>query len=109
VASVVARVEFASAAHAAERAGRIDDRHELLRRCDADCRTDGPIALLNVDPDVLERAFELARDFTIPTLDALHLAVMVVQVGPRLGKATLVSCDEDQLTVARSMGLAVAV
>ena len=36
VASELARIEFASAAHAAERAGGVDDRHDLLARFDAD-------------------------------------------------------------------------
>jgi uncharacterized protein len=105
VASELAQVEFAAAAHAAERAGRIHDRHELLARFDASCATDGLLAILAFDAACVALAFELVRDHPLRTLDALHLAVLQHQVVPLFGDAVLVSCDAGQLAAARALGL----
>ncbi len=48
--SSLTRVELASAAHRAARAGRIRDGRAMLDRFDADCGADGPIMRLRLRP-----------------------------------------------------------
>lgn len=74
--SELARVEFASAVRAANRAARIGEQVQLLDRFDADCRSDGPIRLVILRPDVvLPSAYRLVLDHQLRTIDAIHLAV----------------------------------
>lgn len=108
VASELARIEFASAAHGAERAGRIDSRSDLVARFDADSNDDGRLSLVAFDAACVAAAFGLVRDHPLRTLDALHLAVLIHQVTPLVGEAVLVSCDTRQMDAARALGLAVA-
>jgi uncharacterized protein len=76
VTSELTRLELASAAYAAHRAGRLPDPAELLAVVDLDCGEDGPIALLRMQPDVVfEPAGALVAHHALRSLDALHLAV----------------------------------
>jgi predicted nucleic acid-binding protein len=76
VTSELTRVELASAAEAAVRAGRIRRSAGLLARADRAWSEDGPVALLALEPRVvLPLARRIVLDHAVPALDALHLAV----------------------------------
>lgn len=101
VTSEITRLEVASAAAAAVRAGRISDASILLAAFDADCGEDGAIALLRLEPtEVLSRAVNLVEQQRLRTLDAIHVAVA-------LSVARLVAVDDLEF-VTRDSGQAIA-
>lgn len=109
VTSELTRLELVGAAHAAHRAGRIDDPSALLAVVDGDCQEEGPITLLRLesDPVLAEAAVLLAR-FPLRTLDALHLAVACTTVSALAGDedVVLVTRDRRQVAAARELGMA---
>jgi predicted nucleic acid-binding protein len=108
--SELTAVELTSAASAAVRAGRIPDPSRLLRVMDADMGSGGPVVLILLRPDaVLPHARRLLLEHSLRTLDAIHLAVAVLEA-PALasdGKVELVTRDEPQAAAARALGLTV--
>ena len=104
--SELARVEFASAVRAANRAARIGAQQQLLDRFDADCRSDGPIRLVILRPDVvLPSAYRLVLDHQLRTIDAIHLAVALrhrVELADM--DMAFVTRDADQAAAAEAMG-----
>jgi predicted nucleic acid-binding protein len=111
VTSALTRVEFASAAAAAGRAGRLRRPRVLLDRFDADCRDDGPLTLLDLDAAaVLPLARQLVREHPICTLDAIHLAVARTDATELAAgePVCLVTRDRQQAAVAESLGFMVA-
>lgn len=111
ISSVVARLEFASAAHAAARAHRLSDPAALLARFDADCLPGGGLSLLVLRPEaVLATAYRILAEHPVRTLDAIHLAV-AIEDGERLAgddQLTFVTRDQAQAEAARGLGLCVA-
>jgi len=114
VSSELARVEFASAAHAARRARRRmgpGGPLGLMARFDADCSGGGPMSLVLLRPDVvMPRAYQVVVDHRVRTLDAMHLAV-ALDVAARLAdgdQLAFVTRDQAQATAARSLGLSVS-
>lgn len=111
VTSELTRVEFASAVGTAYRAGRLDDPKPPLARFDADCASDGPVALVALDPSVvMPRAHSLVWDHALRTLDALHLAVLLTTVRDLAGEnedILVITRDDRQLAVAQALGFTV--
>jgi len=111
VTSSLTRVEIASAAHRATRAGRIRDGSRILERFDADCSADGPIVRLRVRSNgLLAVAVDLVAAHALRVLDAIHLAVALTD-GRALANEeplTFVTRDVEQAVAARAHGLAVA-
>ena len=108
--SVLTRVEFARAARAAGRTGRLKRWRVTLERFEHDCRPGGPITVLALDPGrVLPAARELVLEHPIGTLDAIHLTV-ALQDGREVAGEDLVfvTRDRGQARAARKLGLAVA-
>lgn len=110
VSSEIARVEMASAVMAAERSGRLPRWRELLATIDDDCTGRGPIALLELRPEVImPTVYRLVTDHRLRTLDAIHLAVALEEC-PRVSageRVEFVTRDRDQATAARALGLRV--
>ena len=109
VTSEIARLEFASAVATAARAGRVRKPKTILDAFDVDCRPGGPITLiaLRTERTFLE-AHRLLTSYPLRTLDAIHLAVALVDatlLGG--GDVTFVTRDEDQQRAAVAEGLAV--
>lgn len=111
VTSEIARLELTSAVLAAARAGRVRRPATVLARLDADCGDGGPLALVRLDPEsVLPEAHRLLQAHPLRTLDAIHLAVALVEL-PGLADTTeigFVTRDETQALAARAEGLALA-
>ncbi|HEX9824416.1 MAG TPA: type II toxin-antitoxin system VapC family toxin [Actinomycetota bacterium] len=110
VSTEIARVELASAARAAARAGRFRRWKTLLARIDADCQEDGPIALLGLRPEiVLPTAYRLVVEHRLRTLDALHPAVALEECPALAGDedVVFVTRDGDQASAAKKLGLPV--
>ena len=109
VTSEVTRLEVASAAAAAVRAGRVPEAAVVLDAFDADCGDDGPLALLRLQPEeVLPRAVELVQRQRLRTLDAIHVAVALSV--PRLlvvDDLAFVTRDQGQAAAAQALGLTV--
>jgi predicted nucleic acid-binding protein len=81
VTSELARLEFTSATTAAARAGRHHEPDVVLARFDGDCGDDGPLALVRLDAGrVLPEAHRLLQAYPLRTLDAIHVAVAVVEL-----------------------------
>lgn len=111
ISSVVARLEFASAAHAAARAQRLSDPAALLARFDADCLPGGALSLLVLRPEaVFAAAYRILAEHPVRTLDAIHLAVAIEDGGRLAGDDELafVTRDRVQAEAARALGLSVA-
>lgn len=111
VTSELARIEFASAVHAAARVGRVHEPTMVLARFDADCQEDGPLTLLRLRPATdLPAARRLLAEHALRTLDAIHLAVALHVARPLAVGAdlTLVTRDVRQADAAGALGLAVA-
>ena len=111
VSSELARVEMASAIAAAARTLRLKQPHVILDRFDADCGDDGPLALLRLDPDVtLPLAYRMVSEHRLRTLDAIHLAVALVDAAELAGgdSVCVVTRDNDQAAAARALGLETA-
>lgn len=110
VTSELTRLEMASAAHAAHRAGRLPDPAALLAVVDADCGEDGPVALLRLRPDVVfGPAAELVAQYPLRNLDALHLAVARSTAAELAAgePVVLVTRDHRQAAAAAALGMAV--
>ena len=111
VTSELTRLEFASAVSAAARTGRLRKLRLFLDRFDVDCGTDGPIALLRLDPEeVFSLAYRLLTEHDLRTLDALHLAVASTSATALAGadSVVLVTRDDRQAAAAAAMGLETA-
>lgn len=111
VTTELARVELASAIRAAGEAGRLGGIRGLLARIDADCGEDGPVALIRLRPEVvLPRAYRLALEHRLRTLDALHLAVAIEECVALAedGDILFVTRDEHQAEAASTLGMGVA-
>jgi predicted nucleic acid-binding protein len=111
VTSELTRLEFASAVTAAARSGRLRKSRLFLDRFDADCNSDGPIALLRLDPEaVFPLAYRLLTEHDLRTLDALHLAVASTSATALAGddSVVLITRDDRQAAAATAMGLAKA-
>jgi hypothetical protein len=110
VTSEIARVELASAVRAAATGGRLRRWEAILARIDADCGPDGPIALLALRSDpILPRSRRLEIEHGLRTLDAIHLAVALVEC-PSLaedGAVAFVTRDATQAAVATAVGFEV--
>lgn len=109
VTSEVARLEFTSATMAAARGRRLSDTATILDRFDADCGDDGPLALIRLEAHrVLPEARRLLRAHRLRTLDALHLAVALVELPDLVvdDGAAFVTEDADQAVAAVAAGLA---
>lgn len=106
--SEIARVEFASAAHAAARAGRVPYLTALLAQFDLDTQPQQRIHLVALRPDVvLPAAYRLVMEYRLRTLDAIHLAV-ALEEGPGLAgdlDLVFVTRDTDQAEAAKTLGL----
>lgn len=110
VSSELARLEFASATFAAVRAGRLRRPRDVIARFDADCRPEGPTALIELDARrVFPESQRLLAVHPLRSLDAIHLAVALVDALGLAGGSGLafVSRDEPQRAAARAEGLTV--
>lgn len=108
VVSELARVELASALHAAARAGRIDDPFALERRFEKDCQADGPLQVIALRPGpVLSEARRLLAAHPLHTLDALQLAVALVDARRLTESLLFVTRDARQASAATAEGLVV--
>ncbi|MGH9039989.1 MAG: type II toxin-antitoxin system VapC family toxin [Acidimicrobiia bacterium] len=108
VTSELARLEFTSATLAAARAGRIRSARTVLARFDADCGDEGPLTLIALEAtNILPEAHRLLVDHALRTLDAIHLAVALIEL-PNLATPPdigFVSRDETQAAAAAAEGL----
>lgn len=111
VSSELARVEFASAVRVAYRVGRLDDPRPPLARFDADCASDGPVALVAMESlVVMPYAYSLVLDHALRTLDALHLAVVLTTVrnlAEEHEKVIVITRDDRQAEAAEMLGFTV--
>ena len=109
ISSEVARLEMASAIHAAHRAGRLSRAKPVMDRFDADCSEDGVIFLLVLNPEtIFPAAAELISKHALRTLDAIHLAAALTESKLAHGNDfSLVTRDGGQADAARAMGLPV--
>ena len=109
--SELTRVEFASAATAAMRLGRISDHLGLLRQFDHDTATGGHFGVIPLAPHrILPAARRLVlENHPLRTLDAIHLAVALYEVSALTGgePAVMVTRDRRQADVAKANGLSV--
>lgn len=109
--SEVARVELASAAHAAGRAGHVSDWRGLVEAIESDCGAEGPITLLPMRPRrTLDTARRLVLTQRLRTLDAIHLAVALEEGRALAGDDPFVFVTRDgyQAAAAAALGLTVA-
>jgi len=109
VTSELAAVELAAAMAAAERAQRIADAETVMRQIDADLSGD-PVSLLALSPSaVFPVARRLITAHPLFAVDAIHLAVALVDARAYSVDASivLVTRDRRQEAAARSEGLAV--
>jgi uncharacterized protein len=93
------------------RAGRLPDPQVVLDRFDGDYRDDGPLTLLRLAAEeVLPVAYRMVIDRRLRTLDALHLAVALIDATALADGdgVTVVTRDLEQARAARAAGLAVA-
>jgi predicted nucleic acid-binding protein len=105
ISSEIARVEFARAVAAAERAGRLRSADTYVARFDDDCSRSRRVGLVELEPGrVLPLAHTLVQRHRLATLDALHLAVAIQEPEPDLA---FVTRDADQALAARELGLTV--
>lgn len=109
VTSELATVELAAAMAAAERAVRIADAEAVMLRIDADLAGD-PVALLALNPPtVFPVARRLIDAHSLFAVDAIHLAVALVDARAYAeeGDVVLVTQDRRQEAAARAEGLEV--
>lgn len=110
VTSELSRVEQASAAQAAARAGRVDGIEDLLARFDLHTSSEAGITLLALRPtSILPRARDLVISHRLRTLDAIHLAVALEdgRAAAAGDELVFVTRDADQAAAAATLGLAV--
>jgi hypothetical protein len=108
VTSEIAAVELSAAMTAAERAGRIPDARRALRRIAADVSRD-VVALLPLRPGtVFPVARRLIADHPLFAVDAIHLAVAIVEA-PSVADdgVEFATQDRRQREAAHAEGLAV--
>ena len=107
VTSEIARLEVASAAAAAVRAGRIPVAAVIVAAFDADCGDEGALTLLRLEPtETLSRAVALVQQHRLNALDAIHVAV-ALSVARSVGSddLTFVTRGLEQAKVAAALGL----
>lgn len=105
------RIEVSAAIVRAARSGRSVVEADALGELDADLRDEGGRVAILAMPgeDVEAKALEIARTHGLRALDALHVALASIAIpsladpGEPLGFA---SRDDDQATVAESLGFA---
>lgn len=110
VTSELTRLEFASAVSAAHRGHRIADPAGVLTRFDWDCRDEGVLTLLRMNPRVImPAARQLVTTHQLRSLDALHLATALQDAVPLAGgeQVAMVTRDHRQAAAAREHGLTV--
>lgn len=108
VISALARVELSSALQAAARAGRLTDPLGVERRVARDCEEDGPLRVIALRPGpVLAEARRLLRRHPLRTLDALQLAVALVDAQRIAEDLLFVTRDARQADAAAAEGLTV--
>lgn len=108
IVSALARVELTSALHAAARAGRLHNATEVEHVVARDCSSEGPLRLVALrSRAVLSEARRLLARHPLHTLDALQLAVALVD-GTRIAeRLVFVTRDARQAEAARAEGLVV--
>lgn len=101
-------VEVTSALVRAARGRRVGDLNEVLSVVAGDTGEDGPVTLLRAPAEQVERrSITIVRDFSLRSLDALHLAVAeiaavpLLDTGERLG---LASRDDLQRAAGQALG-----
>jgi hypothetical protein len=95
---------------AAERARRISDSENTMLQIDADLSGD-PVSMLDLRlPILLPEARRLIAEHALFALDAIHLAVALVDAPAYAqdGEVVLVTRDRRQADAARAEGLAVS-
>jgi predicted nucleic acid-binding protein len=110
VTSELARLELTSATLAGGHAGRLRRPGDVLARFDAECRPEGPIALIELEPRrVFPESQRLLAAHPLRSLDAIHLAVALIDALGLAGGTGLafVTRDEAQWTAAQAEGLSV--
>lgn len=110
ITSAVAELEMVSAMHSAVRAGQVRDPDAILFRITSDMGPDGRVVLLGLDGSrVLPRARDICERHRLRALDALHLAVALVDGLLTAGEPGLVfvTRDADQAAAAAAEGLRV--
>lgn len=110
VTSELARLEFTSATFSAARTGRLRRPDAVVARFDEECREDGPVALLALEPmRVFPECHRLIATHPVRTLDAIHLAVALLDLVRMAGgsEAIFITRDEKQGIAAQSEGLTV--
>ncbi|MGI9034225.1 MAG: type II toxin-antitoxin system VapC family toxin [Acidimicrobiales bacterium] len=109
VTSDLARLELTSATYAAARAGRLRRPQNVVARFDADCRPEGPIALIELEGRrVFPESQRVLAVHPLRSLDAIHLAVALVRRpgAGRWDRAGLCQPrDEAQCAAAQAEGL----
>jgi predicted nucleic acid-binding protein len=104
------RIEVSAAIVRAARGGRPVPVERKLAVLDADLLPSGRIVVVSAPAERVEAtALELARAHGVRALDALHLALAALALPPlarRGDKLAFVSRDDDQASVAESLGFA---
>jgi uncharacterized protein len=108
VTSALTSVELSSAVFAAGRAGRLMDPTAVIDRFDDDCGDRQLVALLALDAGrTLPVATRLVRTHRVQTLDALHVAVALLELPDLDPDAVFVTGDRQQAMAAAAEGLRV--
>jgi uncharacterized protein len=102
------RIEVSAAIVRAARGGRKVIPSEALDELDRDLRPDGRIWVLSAPPEQVEaRALELAREYGLRALDALHVALASIAIPPLADRGEplgFASRDGEQAVVAQQLG-----
>jgi predicted nucleic acid-binding protein len=104
IASVFLRTECIAAISRAQRHDA-SGRRELLRWLESQMKR---FALLELTPEILDRAGALAAKYFLRAGDAIHLATALDLTGPTGRKRlTLITCDDEQGAAAKREGMRV--
>lgn len=110
VTSALAEVEIAAAIRGAARRGRVGAADQVMAEILADMGETGHIELIALNSRrVLPRARDLCEAHRLRALDAIHLAVALLEEPDLAGEEGLVfvTRDSDQAAAARAEGLRV--
>ena len=106
ITSEIVDLEVTGAVMAAARARRIRSAEPILGRFREDVASDGPLSLLDLDPEAtLPAARQLMLEHPLRTLDAIHLAVALEEAETQ--ELVFVTRNRTQAAAARRLGLAV--
>lgn len=111
ITSELARLEVVRAVHAAQRARRAPEPADLLTRFDGEVGPDRRILTLRLDPPLaIATARRLVSIHPLGSLDAIHLAVALIEADQLVADQELVFVTRDrvQREAAVDEGLAVA-